>query len=540
MPLNFPTSPDLNDIYTFGGSSWIWNGSGWVSYNPSAENVVDSLNGLTGSVLLGEGSNITLTPSGNTIIIGSDSGVASLIAGSGITLIGSTGDVTIINLLSVKAQPGSIQFANNDVDDLEASSDFKYDPGTSTLEVPSVLSMTAVAGLPSYIQFSDGTTMGSAAQSGVSQIVAGSGISISPPSGTGVVTIDATGVAGGGVDSILGLTGDIGITTGLGIDLSSSDNTLIFTNSGVLSFNGLTGNVTGVTTGSANIFGPLQTFTSGIDSVGGTFSALTTFNSGIVATGATLSGTVSITGVITPIADTDAANKAYVDNVASTGIHYHQPVILASTDAETFSTGVAYDNGSDGVGATLTKTKSLSRLNVDGVDASNGERILVRSATDQTRNGIYDVTEQGSGSTAWILTRSADADNYHPHDQDGLGENDYFFVENGNTLKGHAFICSVPGGITFGTTPITFALFSTPPVYTAGTGLALNDFEFSNTGVLGLNGSTGSITLAAGDGITLSSSAGTITVSSTIWINMDGGNAFSVPIANFSLNGGTA
>jgi hypothetical protein len=74
MPLNFPTSPTLNEVYTFGGSSWIWNGSGWVSYNPNAENVVDSLNGLTGSVLLGEGSNITLTPSGNTIIIGASGG----------------------------------------------------------------------------------------------------------------------------------------------------------------------------------------------------------------------------------------------------------------------------------------------------------------------------------------------------------------------------------------------------------------------------------------------------------------------------------
>jgi len=74
MPLDFPPSPSLNEIYTFGGRSWKWNGSGWVSYNPNAENVVDSLNGLTGSVLLGEGSNITVTPFGNTIIIGASGG----------------------------------------------------------------------------------------------------------------------------------------------------------------------------------------------------------------------------------------------------------------------------------------------------------------------------------------------------------------------------------------------------------------------------------------------------------------------------------
>ena len=31
MPLNFPTSPSLNDIYTSGSSSWRWNGTAWVA-----------------------------------------------------------------------------------------------------------------------------------------------------------------------------------------------------------------------------------------------------------------------------------------------------------------------------------------------------------------------------------------------------------------------------------------------------------------------------------------------------------------------------
>ena len=29
MPLDFPTSPAMNDIYTYNGSSWQWNGSAW-------------------------------------------------------------------------------------------------------------------------------------------------------------------------------------------------------------------------------------------------------------------------------------------------------------------------------------------------------------------------------------------------------------------------------------------------------------------------------------------------------------------------------
>ena len=33
MPLDFPTSPTLNEIYTFGGRSWIFNGTAWDVYS---------------------------------------------------------------------------------------------------------------------------------------------------------------------------------------------------------------------------------------------------------------------------------------------------------------------------------------------------------------------------------------------------------------------------------------------------------------------------------------------------------------------------
>lgn len=61
MPLNFPTSPNLNDVYSFGGKSWIWNGAAWalrarttgiltVSDSPPSnpidgDNWINSLNG---------------------------------------------------------------------------------------------------------------------------------------------------------------------------------------------------------------------------------------------------------------------------------------------------------------------------------------------------------------------------------------------------------------------------------------------------------------------------------------------------------------
>jgi hypothetical protein len=362
---------------------------------------------------------------------------------------------------------------------------------------------------------------------------AGTNITITTSGNTFTIssTAGGGGISGPYVISINGISGSIGITNGSGIGINVSGQTLTFLNTGVLSFNGLTGAVTGVTTGVANTFGPVQTF-----------------NGGIVASGATLTGNVYITGLNNPSIDSQAANKAYVDSVASVGIHYHTGVTLASTDSETFNTGVTYDNGASGVGATLRKTASFARINIDSTDGSTGDRILIRSAATQQWNGVYSVTNQGSGSTGWILTRTTDADNYHPYENDGLGGNDYFFVTGGSSLKNNAYICSNAGGITFGTTAITFAIFSTPPVYTAGTGLAINSLQFSNTGVLSFNGSTGSITgvssirgltgvvgITNGSGIGLSVSGQTLTFSNTGVLSIDGGTGAITNVARTNV-----
>ena len=36
MPINFPDSPLLNDTYTEGGRTWVWNGSVWKSQGTTA------------------------------------------------------------------------------------------------------------------------------------------------------------------------------------------------------------------------------------------------------------------------------------------------------------------------------------------------------------------------------------------------------------------------------------------------------------------------------------------------------------------------
>ena len=70
MPLDFPTSPVLNQLYTFGGKTWKWDGAGWISYNIGLVGpYVISINGVTGAIGIISGSNVTITQSGNTFTI---------------------------------------------------------------------------------------------------------------------------------------------------------------------------------------------------------------------------------------------------------------------------------------------------------------------------------------------------------------------------------------------------------------------------------------------------------------------------------------
>ena len=51
MPLDFPASPSLNDVYTFGDKTWIWTGQYWrlnSSGNIITVGIVDAVGNVTG------------------------------------------------------------------------------------------------------------------------------------------------------------------------------------------------------------------------------------------------------------------------------------------------------------------------------------------------------------------------------------------------------------------------------------------------------------------------------------------------------------
>lgn len=48
MPLNFPDSPSLNQVYTSGSNSWQWDGTVWNALSSSVVGINGS-NGSTGA-----------------------------------------------------------------------------------------------------------------------------------------------------------------------------------------------------------------------------------------------------------------------------------------------------------------------------------------------------------------------------------------------------------------------------------------------------------------------------------------------------------
>ena len=158
--------------------------------------------------------------------------------------------------------------------------------------------------------------------------------------------------------------------------------------------------------------------------------------------------------------DTSLANKAYVDQVAQ-GLDA-KPSCRAATTANLSAT---YSNGSAGVGATLTAS-SNGAITLDGVSPVVNDRILVKDQSTAAQNGIYVVTTQGDGSTAFVLTRAT------PEDQPAeLSGGSFVFVEEGTANGDNGYVFTHTGQPTFGTTALDVTQFSGAGQITAGAAL---------------------------------------------------------------------
>lgn len=117
----------------------------------------------------------------------------------------------------------------------------------------------------------------------------------------------------------------------------------------------------------------------------------------------------TMTGALTlnadPVTALGAATKQYVDT-AITNISIKSPVICATTVPLT----VIYANGALGVGATLTNNGAQAAFSTDGITPPVTSRILVKNQASASQNGVYTLTNAGSGATNWVMTRATDYD----------------------------------------------------------------------------------------------------------------------------------
>ena len=181
--------------------------------------------------------------------------------------------------------------------------------------------------------------------------------------------------------------------------------------------------------------------------------------------------TYKITGLGAPTESADAATKQYVDNTAS-GI-VAKPQVLGATTANIDAT---YNNGTAGVGATLThNTNGAFPAEAGGASGwAVGKGILVKNQTNKAQNGRYFISDMGSPSTPYVLTRCSYCD--EASEIPGA----YIFVQSGtNAGTGWIQVVSNPATFVVGTDNIDVYQFSGSGTITAGTGITVNGNEVS-------------------------------------------------------------
>lgn len=141
------------------------------------------------------------------------------------------------------------------------------------------------------------------------------------------------------------------------------------------------------------------------------------------------------------------ASKSYVDTV-SQGLDPKPGARVATAAALAACT---YANGTSGVGATLTGNAN-GALTVDGYAVAADDVVLVKNQASGLENGLYTVTQAGSGGAPFILTRHASMDTTAEF------QAAYVVVEDAGATTANSFwVCTNSADPTVGTTAITFS-----------------------------------------------------------------------------------
>ena len=418
-------------------------------------NVATSGNLINGNsnVIVTANSNVTVSVAGNAAIL-TVTGIGANISGN----LNVTGKSNLNSISNVTITGGSSgQFLQTDGAGNLSFASFTVEAGSS---IVNGTSNVAVA-------LNGNITIGSAGNAAV-VTVSGSGANIN---GTANVTGNAyvANIFAGGFfysngsaftsDSANLVNGTSNVKTGASGNVTVS----VAGNANVLTVTG-----TGIVTGNANI-GNLGFSGHEIVSVNADSDISLNPN----GTGNINVNSAHITNLHEPTNDSDAATKLYVDTVAQ-GLHIHAPAQVATPANLATITGdtVTYDNGSSGVGATLTLSTAITAIDGITFPTTNvfvtGSRIIVKDEANAHHNGIYTINAAGT-----VLTRATDFDVVSE-----IKGGDFVFVEHGTLYKSTGWVQNQTV-VTVGGSDIDFLQFAGAGTYTAGTGLTLDGTEFS-------------------------------------------------------------
>jgi hypothetical protein len=133
-----------------------------------------------------------------------------------------------------------------------------------------------------------------------------------------------------------------------------------------------------------------------------------------------------------------------------------------------------YNNGTAGVGATLTATSNGALPANDGYTFLLNDRVLIFDQSG-TQNGIYVLTTVGDGSHPWVLTRATDFNTVA-----AINKLLAFAVINGTQYGGSMWSCDTEI-TTIGTDTIGFSLKSFPAGRTQSNYLPAAEILFGNS-----------------------------------------------------------
>jgi hypothetical protein len=275
MPINFPNSPSIGSTYDYEGIHYIYNGAGWVNksiYGISAGTNISFANyNGTGPLIISatDTTGITSAVTSFNGLTGAVQGVSAAVAGTGISVSGATGSVTITNtgVLSFNGLTGAVQGVSsingatgaisnvaftNTAQTFSAIQSFSSGISASYVKTDTIDS-NSLSITPLFLSVSS-ATIKLKQDNGLNQYfttISGAGSAASSdrtitlPDDNGTVALTKNIVS-----SFNGLTGAVqGVSSavaGTGISVSGATGSVTISNTGVLSFNGRTGAVQGV------------------------------------------------------------------------------------------------------------------------------------------------------------------------------------------------------------------------------------------------------------------------------------------------------